>query len=668
MAIRFDIAGMQIDGARDYQEDAFLITNLKDDDGDPSALVIMADGMGGHAAGNVASNMAVQGLNKKFSSAYPVDQFSDLLNLGIMEANIAIQKTVAETPALAGMGCTMVAAAFDHGNMWWVSVGDSHLYLIRDRQLIKKNADHSYGGFLDRMQEAGTPVEPEAGLSRNMLMSALVGEDIPEVDLPDTPMRLKHGDRVIVASDGLDTLSEGMIIQYSDWSETAKECAEALLKAIEEIDKPRQDNTTVIVVDVIDDAAAAAATEEEVVEDDPGEITQPRDAVVGIAEEAPPDDAGAGEVDLLLESEPEPAPEPAPQPESTPVKLTQPPPLRGSDLEDRKRKPVGLIVGIVVIVVAIAAWLVLGQKPAPGPAVGEMPAGEEAMEGAGDMEAIEPESVPEEAGEAPVEESAPAAAEEPVESAPEAVSSAPASGKTLRDKLKSGGEGPEMAVLPAGTFTMGGRVTNYDEQPRHAVRIAAFAMNTHETTVAEYARFAKATGREMPVDVDASKDDYPMVMVTWDDVVYYAKWLSKETGHTYRLPSEAEWEYAAGTGKKTEYWWGRKVASGKAHCFGCGSDFDPRKPTRPGRFAPNAFGLYDTAGNVQEWTQDCFHENYDGAPADGAVWAGGDCSLRVVRGGAYSSPPPALRHASRDKLASGQGYDNVGIRLVRELD
>src|SRR3990170_8534333 len=112
MALQFELAGSQIDGARDYQEDAFLITHLIDAEGNPSALIIVADGMGGHAAGNVASNMAVQAFNKQVSAHYPADHVHEVLNGAVLKANHSIAETIKETPALDGMGCTMVAALF----------------------------------------------------------------------------------------------------------------------------------------------------------------------------------------------------------------------------------------------------------------------------------------------------------------------------------------------------------------------------------------------------------------------------------------------------------------------------------------------------------------------------------------------------------------------------
>ena len=135
MAFHSEIAGSQIDGARDYQEDAFLITHLTDVKGKPSALVIVADGMGGHAAGNVASNMAVQSFNKSITTGYPTEEVAEILNRSILKANASITETVKETPALDGMGCTFIGVIIEGKNLWWVSVGDSHLYLLRNRKL-----------------------------------------------------------------------------------------------------------------------------------------------------------------------------------------------------------------------------------------------------------------------------------------------------------------------------------------------------------------------------------------------------------------------------------------------------------------------------------------------------------------------------------------------------
>jgi formylglycine-generating enzyme required for sulfatase activity len=164
------------------------------------------------------------------------------------------------------------------------------------------------------------------------------------------------------------------------------------------------------------------------------------------------------------------------------------------------------------------------------------------------------------------------------------------------------------------------------------------------------------------MDIETS----PVIFVSWDDAYNYTKWLSEETGKKYRLPSEAEWEYAASGGQKSPFWWGFNEEQARAHCFTCDSQFDPRKPAKIGSFKPNQFGLYDTAGNVAEWVYDCWHENYKDAPADGAVWEGGDCTHRVARGGSYISPQQSIRTAKRDKFKSDSGYDHIGLRVVRE--
>ena len=260
MNVEFDIASDQIDGARDYQEDAYMVSQLGDtDDGKSCSLVIMADGMGGHAAGNVASNMVVATFNKTFQSEFPTKDIPASLTNALNRANQQIADSIKETPALRGMGCTMVTAFLEDNKLFWVSVGDSHLYLIRDRALIKQNADHSYGAYIDMMKEQGMDIEEQPGMSRNMLMSAMTGEEISSIDCPGDPIKVRPGDRIIVCSDGLDTLGAGAIIQYSSWSATARECVYALLKAVEEANKINQDNTTIIVVDIKERAKAAQA-------------------------------------------------------------------------------------------------------------------------------------------------------------------------------------------------------------------------------------------------------------------------------------------------------------------------------------------------------------------------------------------------------------------------
>ncbi len=680
MALTFEIAGAQIDGARDYQEDAFLISHL----GDNSSLVVVADGMGGHAAGNVASNMAVQAFNKHVTTNFPSEFISEVLNGAVLKANHSIAETIKETPALDGMGCTMVAALLQGTNIWWASVGDSHLYLLRNRELSKLNADHSYGGFLDAMAKAGTPVEPEPGLARNMLMSAITGAEVADIDCPSSPLQLQPGDKILLCSDGIDTLSDGKIIQYSEWAESPKECVDALLNAVDEAEAPKQDNTTVIVINIVDKqakAAAAAAKAAEAERDDEDITDRGAARKVNLDATADLSAEAAQKPAAPTPAAPTPAPAPAAPPQQ-PAPSVTPGPAASYD-EPAESSKTGLIIGIaaaVLVAIGVGGYFMMGKSKAPAPAVEEetteavtdeeTPVAEETAPE--ETEVTEPEETPageeaEVAEEAPAEPEAepPVAEKPPAEAAP-----APAATSTgaFTDPLKSGGNGPEMVWITAGSFEMGspGSSTNADERPEHAVKLKKFAISKYEITFTQYDKFAKAAGKKLPDNLYMDRDTSPVIFVSWDDAYSYAKWLSDETGKKYRLASESEWEYAASGGKNTPFWWGFDEETGKAHCFTCDSQFDPRKPAKIGSFDPNQFGVYDTAGNIAEWVHDCWHDTYKDAPADGSVWEGGDCTQRVVRGGSFISPQQSIRTAKRDKFKSNTGYDHVGIRVVRE--
>jgi formylglycine-generating enzyme required for sulfatase activity len=162
----------------------------------------------------------------------------------------------------------------------------------------------------------------------------------------------------------------------------------------------------------------------------------------------------------------------------------------------------------------------------------------------------------------------------------------------------------------------------------------------------------------------------PVTNVNFKDANDYAQWLSQKTGRRFRLPSEAEWEYAARAGTQTTWWWGDEPDPKQANCSACGR---PRKQDRTGpvgRFPPNPWGLHDTAGNVWEWTQDCRHASYAGAPANGSAWEdtdGGDCGLRVVRGGSWGDPIESARSSIRDPRKATSRYGRVGFRLVEDI-
>ena len=242
-------------------------------------------------------------------------------------------------------------------------------------------------------------------------------------------------------------------------------------------------------------------------------------------------------------------------------------------------------------------------------------------------------------------------------------------GETFRDPLRSGGSGPEMVVIPAGSFRMGcvsGVACDDDEFPVHQVAIPdALAVGKYEVTFSDWDACVSASGcRHRPDDASWGRGDRPVINVSWDDAQEYVGWLSEETGAEYRLLSESEWEYAARAGSVTAYSWGDEIGSGRANCPICGSRWYPQ--TVPvGSFGANGFGLYDVHGNVGEWVEDCWSRSYSGAPSDGDARTSGECSARVWRGGSWFEFPGFLRSANRDW---GTTFSvNLGFRVVRTL-
>lgn len=235
---------------------------------------------------------------------------------------------------------------------------------------------------------------------------------------------------------------------------------------------------------------------------------------------------------------------------------------------------------------------------------------------------------------------------------------------------------PEMVRILPGKFLMGSSATDADgfddERPQHEVMINyTFEISKYEVTFDEYDAFVKDNPeRESPSDNGWGRGKQPVINVSFDNVQAYVQWLSKKTDKKYRLPTEAEWEYAARAGQQTRYWWGDAIGSNNANCRDCGSQWDNKQTAPVGSFKANAFGLYDTAGNVWEWTQDCWHVNYTNAPTDGSAWLdknGGDCSRRVVRGGSWYNGPQGLRSAFRGRNISVGANDDVGFRVARVL-
>lgn len=238
---------------------------------------------------------------------------------------------------------------------------------------------------------------------------------------------------------------------------------------------------------------------------------------------------------------------------------------------------------------------------------------------------------------------------------------------------------PEMVVIPAGRFVMGspeneeGRSDN--EGPQHFVTIAEpFALGRYPVTFDEYDEFAASTRREPPGDAGWGRGRRPVVNVSWEDARAYAAWLGERTGAAYRLPSEAEWEYACRAGTTTPYHFGPTISTDQAnydgnHTYGSGVKGVFRDRTVPvASFPANAFGLHDMHGNVWEWCEDVWHDDYQGAPGDGTAWLeGGHSGRRVLRGGSWNGYPMTLRSASRvGDEPTGQDFD-AGFRVARTL-
>ena len=274
---------------------------------------------------------------------------------------------------------------------------------------------------------------------------------------------------------------------------------------------------------------------------------------------------------------------------------------------------------------------------------------------------------------------------------------------------------PEMVVVPAGSFMMGspdgeeGRHSDGREGPRHRVTIAEpFAIGVYEVTRGQFAAFVEATGydagnscyiwdggwklvdgRNWRLPGFAQSDDHPVVCVSWDDARAYVDWLNAELGFEdlYRLPSEAEWEYAARAGTESRRFWGDDLEDREGCAFANAADLTLKAelPDWPwstmncrdghvytaevGSFTANDFGLHDPLGNAWEWVQDCWNDSYAaaGRPDDGTVWTTGDCSQRVLRGGSWVDEPWDLRAADRGRLEPVGRLSNFGFRVARTL-
>ena len=227
---------------------------------------------------------------------------------------------------------------------------------------------------------------------------------------------------------------------------------------------------------------------------------------------------------------------------------------------------------------------------------------------------------------------------------------------------------PPLVQLPRGDFTMGSNSDDPTERPAFHVSIDdGFAIGKYEVTVGQWNACVTANGCQQVAGDPARPTDMPVRDVSWDDAQSYVQWLRRLTGKRYRLPTEAEWEYAARGGTRTRYWWGDQMATGKANCRECGQPWSADAPAKTGSFAANPFGLYDMNGSVWEWVSDCWHASYQRAPSDGRSWDEPDCRVRVLRGGSWREGGSYMPSSTRFKYDASVRQSQNGFRVAREL-
>lgn len=221
----------------------------------------------------------------------------------------------------------------------------------------------------------------------------------------------------------------------------------------------------------------------------------------------------------------------------------------------------------------------------------------------------------------------------------------------------------DFIYIEGGSFQMGS-TKRRDERPVHTVTIQNILVGMYEVTFAQYDQFCKETNRALPTDEGWGRADRPVINVSWQDAIEYSKWLSKQTGQQLRLPSESEWEYFARAGTSSEYWTGDTLPEGSANCSNCGNKWDNKMTAPVGSFSPNAWSVYDTAGNVVEWVLDDYKNGYKGAPTDGSAVSLAKETRKVQRGGAWNYRARELKSSSRDYNYITDKRNYNGFRLV----
>ena len=269
---------------------------------------------------------------------------------------------------------------------------------------------------------------------------------------------------------------------------------------------------------------------------------------------------------------------------------------------------------------------------------------------------------------APIVAPPPAQAKEPPVkppvTAPTTAAAAPRAGADIKDCPAC----PVLVALPAGSFTMGNNASDPSEKPAHQVAIGApFAIGKFEVTVQQWNACVDARACPKVAQPANTGANAPMRDLSWDDAQQYVKWLGAATGKPYRLPTEAEWEFAARGGSATPYWWGEQMVAGKANCKDCGPPWSADRPANVGSFGANRYGLHDTSGSVWEWVSDCWHNNYKDAPADGRSWDQPNCRVRVIRGGSWREGTAYMVASTRFKYDASVRQSQNGFRVARSL-
>jgi formylglycine-generating enzyme required for sulfatase activity len=227
---------------------------------------------------------------------------------------------------------------------------------------------------------------------------------------------------------------------------------------------------------------------------------------------------------------------------------------------------------------------------------------------------------------------------------------------------------PVMLALYPNPFTMGSNSSDPSERPAHKVALRTpFALGKYEVTVDQWNACVQANVcPAVPSSANAA-GGLPMRDVSWDEAQLYLKWLSGLSGKPYRLPTEAEWEYAARGGTATKYWWGEQMKDGNTSCKGCGQPWTADSPPPAGSFTANPYGFFDLNGSVWEWVADCWHSSYKGAPVDGSAWNGEQCTTRVIRGGSWRDDAGYMLSTTRFKYDASVRQSQNGFRVARTL-